>query len=318
MAVGLAGAALASSYAMMVVCYGAAVGLGSGSVYIPLLGLIQRWFYKRRGSATGLATTGVGIGTLIFPVLSAAVANAYDWRVLYFGFAGVCILVGLAAVSFLVADPKEHGLAPDGLVDAAAARNEAVAGLGFGEVLCDRQFYLIYFSSFGAAVLAFMAFVHLPQQLVESGRDQLQAATIVSVIGLFSLVARLGGGAWADRVGRVAMVRVALVIMLLTSVLWAANPWGADVFYVVAALFGITYGLSIALLPTVIADSFGNKAISRIIGVIYTSFALAALVGPTVAGLLHDSYGNYGLALDGCIALSALALLASVGIRKRF
>jgi MFS transporter, OFA family, oxalate/formate antiporter len=318
MAVGLAGAALASSYAMMVVCYGAAVGLGSGSVYIPLLGLIQRWFYKRRGSATGLATTGVGIGTLTFPVLSAAVANAYDWRVLYFGFAGVCILVGLAAVSFLVADPKEHGLAPDGLVDAAAARNEAVAGLGFGEVLCDRQFYLIYFSSFGAAVLAFMAFVHLPQQLVESGRDQLQAASIVSVIGLFSLVARLGGGAWADRVGRVAMIRVALAIMLLTSVLWAANPWGADVFYVVAALFGITYGLSIALLPTVIADSFGNKEISRIIGVIYTSFALAAFVGPTVAGLLHDSYGNYSLALDGCIVLSALALLASVGIRKRF
>jgi MFS transporter, OFA family, oxalate/formate antiporter len=318
MAVGLAGAALASSYAMMVVCYGAAVGLGSGSVYIPLLGLIQRWFYKRRGSATGLATTGVGIGTLTFPVLSAAVANAYDWRVLYFGFAGVCILVGLAAVSFLVADPKEHGLAPDGLVDAAAARNEAVAGLGFGEVLCDRQFYLIYFSSFGAAVLAFMAFVHLPQQLVESGRDQLQAASIVSVIGLFSLVARLGGGAWADRVGRVAMIRVALAIMLLTSVLWAANPWGADVFYVVAALFGITYGLSIALLPTVIADSFGNKEISRIIGVIYTSFALAAFVGPTVAGLLHDSYGNYSLALDGCIVLSSLALLASVGIRKRF
>jgi MFS transporter, OFA family, oxalate/formate antiporter len=320
MAVGLVGAAMASSYAMLVVSYGAAVGLGSGSVYIPLLGLIQRWFYKRRGSATGLATTGVGIGTLIFPVLSSATANAYDWRVLYFGFAGICVSIGLVAVSFLVADPKEHGLAPDGVVDAAGEplRDQAVAALGLGDVLRDRQFYLIYFSSFGAAVLSFMAFVHLPQQLVESGRDQMQAATIVSVIGLFSLAARLGGGAWADRVGRVAMIRVALAIMLLTSVLWAINPWGADVFYVVAALFGVTYGLSIALLPTVIADSFGNKEISRIIGVIYTSFALAAFVGPTVAGLLHDSYGNYSLALDGCIGLSALALLASAGIKRRF
>jgi MFS family permease len=230
MAVGLLGAAMASSYAMLVVSYGLAVGLGSGSVYIPLLGLIQRWFYKRRGSATGLATTGVSIGTLSFPILAAAVANAYDWRVLYVGFAGICILVGLIAVSFLVADPKLHGLMPDGVVDEAAepARPEAIAGLAFGEVLRDRQFYLIYFSSFGAAVLSFMAFVHLPQQLVESGRDQLQAASIVSVIGLFSLAARLGGGAWADRVGRVAMIRVALAIMLLTSVLWAANPWGAD------------------------------------------------------------------------------------------
>ena len=237
-----------------------------------------------------------------------------------FRFCRICVLIGLVAVSFLVADPKELGLAPDGARrrGGGPARNQAVAGLGLGEVLRDRQFYLIYFSSFGAAVLSFMAFVHLPQQLVESGRDQMQAATIVAVIGLFSLAARLGGGAWADRVGRVAMIRVALVIMLLTSVLWAANPWGADVFYVVAALFGITYGLSIALLPTVIADSFGNKAISRIIGVMYTSFALAAFVGPTVAGLLHDRYGDYSLALDGCIVLSALSLLASVGITRRF
>src|SRR4029079_16423462 len=155
----------------------------------------------------------VGIGTLTFPVLSAAVANAFDWRVLYFGFAGICVAIGLVAVSFLVADPKEHGLAPDGVVDEAVepARDQAVAGLGLGlrAVLRDRQFYLIYFSSFGAAVLSFMAFVHLPQQLVESGRDQMQAATIVAVIGLFSLAARLGGGAWADRVGRVAMIRVA-------------------------------------------------------------------------------------------------------------
>jgi len=320
MAVGLVGAATATSYTMLVVSYGAAVGLGSGSVYIPLLGLIQRWFYKKRGSATGLATTGVGIGTLTFPVVAAAVANGYDWRVLYFCFAAICIVIGLVAVSFLVADPRLRGLTPDGLVDDAAepAHGQAVAGLAFGEVLRDRQFYLIYFSSLGAAVLSFMAFVHLPQQLVESGRDPLQAATIVSVIGLFSLAARLGGGAWADRVGRVAMIRVALLIMLLTSVLWAANPWGADVLYVVAALFGVTYGLSIALLPTVIADSFGNKEISRIIGVIYTSFALAAFDGTTVAGLLHDSYGNYSMELDGCIVLSALSLLASVGITKRF
>ena len=119
------------------------------------------------------------------------------------------------------------------------------------------------------------------------------------------------------------MIRVALVIMLLTSVLWAGNAWAPSawsigVFFVVAALFGVTYGLCIALLPTVIADSFGNKAISRIIGFAYTSFALAAFVGPTVAGLLHDRYGDYGLALVACMVLSAVTLAASFGIKKRY
>ena len=69
--------------------------------------------------------------------------------------------LGLSAVCLLVADPKLRGLAPDGDGGVATqpSRDQAVAGLGFGEILRDRQFYLIYFSSFGAAVLSFVAFV---------------------------------------------------------------------------------------------------------------------------------------------------------------
>jgi MFS transporter, OFA family, oxalate/formate antiporter len=307
MAAGLVGASAAGSYVLLAVCYGI-VGLGSGAVYIPLLGLIQRWFYQRRGAATGIATTGVGIGTLAFPLLAAGIADQFGWRVLCVVFAALCTSIGLLAVSFLVVDPDR----------AEVSGEQAVTGLTFGEVLRDRQFYLIYVSSFGAAVLSFMAFVHLPQQLAEAGGGRMQAATIISVIGLFSLAARLGGGAWADRIGRVRMIRVALVIMLATSVLWAANVWGSGVFFGVAALFGITYGLCIALLPSVIADSFGNKQISKIIGVIYTAFALAAFVGPTIAGLLHDRYGDYGPALVACAVLSAMALAASFGITRRY
>jgi len=177
---------------------------------------------------------------------------------------------------------------------------------------------LIYFCSFGAAVLSFMAFVHLPQHVVEASREQMHAATIISVIGLSSFVARLGGGSWADYVGRIVMVRAALWLMLITSMLWAANLQGESVFFIIAALFGITYGLCIALLPSIIADSFGNKEISRIIGAIYTSFALAALLGPTVAGLLRDRYGNYSLALSLCVVLSALTLASAAGIKRRY
>ena len=166
--------------------------------------------------------------------------------------------------------------------------------------------------------MSFMALVHLPQQVAEASGERMYSASIVSVIGLASLAARFGGGSWADRVGRIAMIRVALALMLITSILWVANPWGLNLYFVVAALFGLTYGLSIALLPAVIADSFGNKEISRIIGTIYTAFALAGLLGPTVAGVLRDRFGNYNLALTICIVLCAATLVASAGLRKRF
>jgi MFS transporter, OFA family, oxalate/formate antiporter len=318
-AAGLLGAALAKSYVSLVIWYGMAIGVGGGLIYVPLLGLIQRWFYLRRGLASGISTAGVSVGTLAFPVLSASVADTFGWRSLYFGFAAICLTIGLLAVCVLIADPSERGLKADG-ADAAALTNEAtMSGMSLREALRDRQFYLFYFCSFGAAVLSFMAFVHLPQHVAEaSGGDRMRAAGIISVIGLASLAARLCGGSWADTIGRVTMVRLALLLMLLTSSLWLAGAWGMGVFFIVAALFGITYGLCIALLPTVIADSFGNREISRIIGVVYTSFALAALVGPTTAGLLRDRYGNYNLALGLCILLSASTVIASAGIKSRY
>jgi hypothetical protein len=54
------------------------------------------------------------------------------------------------------------------------------------------------------------------------------------------------------------------------------------------------------------------------IGAIYTSFALAALVGPTLAGLLRDHYGNYDAALAVCAVLSFATVAASAGVRSRY
>jgi MFS transporter, OFA family, oxalate/formate antiporter len=318
-AAGLLGAALAKSYVSLIFWHGMAIGAGGGSIYVPLLGLIQRWFYLRRGLASGIATAGVSVGTLTFPVLSASVADTFGWRSLYFGFAGICLSIGLLAVCVLVADPMNRGLRPDGVLEGSTplASETAISGLSLKEAVRDRQFYLLYFCSFGAAVLSFMAFVHLPQHVAEASRGQMHAASTISVIGLSSLVARLGGGSWADYFGRIIMVRFALLLMLVTCSLWALSARTESVFFIVAALFGITYGLCIALLPSIIADSFGNKEISRIIGAIYTSFALAALLGPTTAGWLRDLYGNYDLALGLCILLSASTVIVSAGIKSR-
>jgi MFS family permease len=319
LALGLLGAARSTSYGQLLVSYGVVVGIGSGAIYVPLLGVIQRWFYRHRGRASGLATTGVGIGTLTFPIIAGAAAGGYGWRWVYVGFAAVCISIGILAASMLVADPSRRGLHPDGdLHPAAQPGAEASSGMSLSEAIRDPQFYRLYFCSFGAAVMSFMALVHLPQQVAGASGERMYAASIVSVIGLASLASRFGGGSLADRVGRVATIRFALALMLITSILWVANPTGLIVYFVVAVLFGVTYGLSIALLPAVIADSFGNKEVSKIIGTIYTAFALAGLLGPTGAGVLRDRFGNYDLALTICIVLCAAALVVSRGLRKRF
>jgi MFS family permease len=67
-------------------------------------------------------------------------------------------------------------------------------------------------------------------------------------------------------------------------------------------------------------DLFGARAVSSIIGTLYSGAALGNLLGPVVAGAVFDRSGSYGPVIWACIALSALATLASarlIGPRQK-
>src|SRR5919197_2710421 len=80
---GLAIAGAARSIAEVYVAYGLGVGLGVGCSYVPALGAVQRWFVRRRGLASGLAVSGIGVGTLFMPLLASFLIGTLGWRDAY-------------------------------------------------------------------------------------------------------------------------------------------------------------------------------------------------------------------------------------------
>ena len=62
---GLVFAGLARTITEVYVAYGLGVGIGVGCAYVPAVGAVQRWFVRRRGFASGLAVSGIGLGTLV-------------------------------------------------------------------------------------------------------------------------------------------------------------------------------------------------------------------------------------------------------------
>ena len=68
---GLAVASAARSLTEVYAAYGLGVGLGVGCAYVPAVGAVQRWFVRRRGFASGLAVSGIGVGTLVMPPLAS-------------------------------------------------------------------------------------------------------------------------------------------------------------------------------------------------------------------------------------------------------
>jgi MFS family permease len=66
---GLATAALAQNTLTLFLGYGLLVGLGVGLANVPGIAAVQRWFLVKRGLAAGLAAAGMGVGTVLVPIL---------------------------------------------------------------------------------------------------------------------------------------------------------------------------------------------------------------------------------------------------------
>ena len=114
----------------------------------------------------------------------------------------------------------------------------------------------------------------------------------MSLIGLGSLLGRFAIGGFADRLGRrrsLAAMYAGLGAMLL--VWWAASAWWLLALF--AVVFGMCYGAYVALLPTIVMDLYGARAVSGIIGFLYTGAGAGTLIGPWMAGAAYDALGSY-------------------------
>ncbi|MFM8575650.1 MAG: MFS transporter, partial [Limnohabitans sp.] len=95
LALGLLATSWATALWMVYLSYGLLVGLGIAFVYTPSIASVQPWFSARRGLAGGIASSGVGAGTLLVPVLVALALDAMPWREARRGLALAVLGLGL-------------------------------------------------------------------------------------------------------------------------------------------------------------------------------------------------------------------------------
>src|SRR6202163_4028234 len=128
---GLMAASAARSLPEVYATYGLGVGLGVGCAYVPAIGAVQRWFVRRRGLASGLAVSGIGIGTLVMPPLASFLIATLGWRNAYLVLGALAAIVGAGMALMIENDPGARGLGPDGdPVDGAPSARPAGASVG--------------------------------------------------------------------------------------------------------------------------------------------------------------------------------------------
>lgn len=290
--------ALTNLWQLYAVC--AAVPLlAGGASPLGYAGILVRRFDRHLGLALGLALTGIGLGGAILPPLATAFLTDYGWRAAYVGIGLLTLVVTVPAA--LVA------------TNGASRRTPLQAGAVGVPVLAlmrRRAFVLVClaFALLGAISIGAMA--HFVPMMTDRGFAPAAAAGMASVIGISTIVFRVGSGWLVDRVH--ARYVLAMIAVLETiALLLLAEAVGTLAAYAAAILLGAVFGAEADLLAYAISRYFGQAAFGKLYGVAIGFFVVGVGTGPLLMGAGFDRFGSYGPAtLVFAAASIGVALLA--------
>jgi len=302
-AAGLLASSFAQSMAAIYVAWGGGLGIGIGLVYAPSIASVPPWFVRRRAFAAGIASAGIGVGTLAVPLLATAAIDALGWRHALQAIAAAVLVVGVGATLLLRRAPTR------------AAPGTAAAGMTLKEALRSRRFWWMYAACVLAAPAMFIPFAHVSAAARDLGIGDARAVGLVGLIGVGSIVGRFAIGGFADRLGRIASIALLEASLGACYLVWL-GAGGYLALAVFALWLGLSYGGIVSLMPAICMDLFGARAVSSILGTLYSGAAFGNLLGPVVAGAVFDSTGTYVPVIWAGVVLASLSAIASAQLLR--
>ncbi len=312
-------AAHVSTVTGLYLTYGLLGGVGTGMIYVGVVGHMVQWFPDRRGFATGMVAAGYGFGAVLttFPISSAIKAAGYQHALLQWG-------IILGAVGFVAAlglkrpDPAWQAAMQRQATAAHPAVKESTKSFTSGEMLRTPIFWLMFImmtmmASSGLMVISqFGAFSHdwgLADALV-FGLPALPLA--LSIDRITNGLTRPFFGWVSDRVGRENTMLLAFAIEGVAITIWLLTRGDATLFVLLSGVVFFGWGEIFSLFPSTLTDTFGTEHATSNYGFLYLSFGAASVVGGPLAALLHKSTGSWMPVFELVIAMNfATAILAA-------
>lgn len=282
---------------------------------VPVVALVSRWFAAERGTAIGVALVGSSLASFVFPPLAEhLLIPRYGWR-LAFQYEALAALIGFVLVVLLVRSaPADRGLAPFGAGAGVPQQGTALPGMEVAQALRTRTFWILA----GAAFLTFFAMLGTLSQL-PFFLASLQLTEISSAYAAMLGAALLGKflfGFLADRQDPRRVFLLNLAVMAVGAVLLALTdaPW----VLLALAVFGLGWGGLYTMLQLLTVQSFGLRALGRILGLMAVFDCVGGGIGGVVIARIAAGAGGYPAAFGLLAGLIALAGLASSRIRQEF
>lgn len=267
-------------------------------------------FEASRGLAFAVTLCGASVAIAVFPVLGTWLIEHVGWRTAFAAQGAIWLAIALPIIFlfFRGARDKQRGGEP-----APNAAPRDVPGVRLAEGL----FSTVYARLFLACLLFTFTIVSLAVNFVpilrEAGSEPMAAAGTASLVGIFSIIGRLGTGVLLDRlpgslVGAVVFLLPAPACLALG---FAGEHLAAQMF--AAAMVGLTLGAEIDVMTYLCTRHFGLKSFGGLYGGLLIALSLGTAIGPLAASRVFDLYGSYTPFLwitIGCMIASSIAMFS--------
>ncbi|MDB5762655.1 MAG: major facilitator transporter [Herminiimonas sp.] len=286
-------AAEVDSLSGLYMTYGLLGGIGTGIIYVGVVGLMVKWFPDRRGFATGMVAAGYGMGAIMttFPITNSLSGNGLAQTLTVFGV--IFAVVGTLAALGLRQPPANFQAGP------AVEKKSAAPDVTPTVMLKTPVFWLMF------AMMTMMSTSGLMviSQMASFAKDF--GITAVTVFGMAALplaltIDRFTNGltrpffGWvSDRCGRENTMTLAFILEGLAMILWLASRDNAILFVLLSGVVFFGWGEIFSLFPSTLTDTFGAKNATTNYGFLYMAQGVGSVLGGPLAALLHEHTASW-------------------------
>ena len=297
---------------------GAIQGFASAFLmFYPAPFILGNWFYKKSGLAVGISAAVAGLAGVLGNPLGNAIIRTFGWRVGFFAFGILSLLMTLPVSVFLLRrSPEDAGCRPYGAEDAAALAGEScpLGGVPSARAKRESAFWLLILAGLLAAFTC-SYYAHLSPLGIYFGYGSVAGALMVSCSMAGNVTSKLLLGQLYDRFGlRIALfagtltVAAGFLLLLVDSL---------PVRIIGSCLYGCSMGVSTVMVPVAIRDVYGSRDYGDLLPFSSMASTLGTSVNIAIIGYMVDGFGRqrgyivslwYGLALT--LSMGALLIVS--------
>lgn len=280
--------------------YGVVFAIGNGIASLVIVGVIVVRIYPgRAGLANAVAISGMSVGQLVMIAVLAGLLAQIGWR-------SVFVWIGiahLALLPLLFALPGASRTQPGG------------AAVSLGEAARTGRFWLLLAIYAICGFDDFFVTTHVAAFAQDRGLGILAAGNLLAFMGLTGLAGVVASGFTSDRLGPVWPTAAAFAarVVVFGWIAFDQSPVSIALF---ALVFGATFLVTAPLTVVFVRESFGTKNLGALTGLITMVHQIFGGIGAWGGALIFDATGSYDAAFVLALAVSALALTLTLGLRR--